>query len=43
MTECLGNILRMMCNNILEKTLEDNVQHYVEDNLESDVSRLCSG
>ena len=30
----LGNISRMMCRNILKITLEDHVQHYVEDDLE---------
>ena len=30
----LGNISGMMCRNILKITLEDHVQHYVEDDLE---------
>ena len=29
----LGNILRMMCRNVLKMMLEDHVEHYVEDDL----------
>ena len=32
----LGNILRMMCRNVLKIMLEDPVQHYTEDVLEDD-------
>ena len=38
----LGNISRMMCRNILKITLEDHVQHYVEDDLEDDVEHMFS-
>ena len=32
----LGNVLRMMCRRNLEIMLDDNVQHYVEDDLEDE-------